>query len=275
MTFSSSTTNPGTTISGNGLTVHVNVAEDTDDFTLLRVTRTVPEAYTRMDCISLETDRMSWFGGPQQKFQYWPIDKLTFDDYPYVTKELDNCAIAERYWLNSHGSFVYVDHQVPLFLEQNLKGNELCLIAKKQLPYDTHTPGPFTLNYFIGVGTTARDTHLAAVQRFLMKPTGFPAERMVRYPIWSTWTRYYRDINDTVVRTLADEIISHNFTGQLEIDDDWEICYGALTFRESKFPNIRTLTTHLKSLGFTVTLWTHPFINKACEPYYSSALSNG
>jgi len=269
-----STATAGTTISGNGMTVYVTLTENNDDFTLFRVTRTVPESNIRKDCISLQSNQMSWFGGPQQKFQYWPIEKLTFDDYSYVTKEMDNCGIAERYWLNSHGSFVYVEQQVPLFLEQNINGNDLCLIAKKQLPYDTHTPGEFSFNYYIGVGKTARDTHMAAIQRFLMKPTGFPAENMVRNPIWSTWTRYYRDIDENVVRTFANEIVNHNFTGQFEIDDDWEICYGALTFRESKFPNIRTLTTDLKALGFTVTLWTHPFINKACEPYYSNALSN-
>lgn len=257
------------------MSINLNITEDTDAFTIMRITRSVPEASTRKDCVRLQSDQMSWYGGPQQKYQYWPIDKLTFDNYSYVTKEADNCAIAERYWLNSRGSFVYVEPQVPLFLEQNLNGNNLCFIAEKKLPYDTHTAGEFTFNYYIGVGKTARDTHLAAVERFLKKPTGHPAESMVRNPIWSTWARYYRDINETVVRTLADEIISNGFTGQFEIDDDWEICYGALTFNESKFPDIKNLTTALKAQGFNVTLWIHPFINKECTEYYTTATNNG
>lgn len=177
MTFVTSTST-GVTISGNGMSINLNITEDTDAFTIMRITRTVPQASTRKDCIRLQSDQMSWYGGPQQKYQYWPIDKLTFDNYSYVTKEADNCAIAERYWLNSRGSFLYVEPQVPLFLEQNLNGNNLCFIAQKILPYDTHTTGAFTFNYYIGVGKTARDTHLAAVQRFLKKPTGHPAESM-------------------------------------------------------------------------------------------------
>lgn len=59
-----------------------------------------------------------WYGGPQQKRQYWPIERLVLPDYSYVTKEADNCGIAEPYWLNSEGIFYYFDKKVPLFIDQ-------------------------------------------------------------------------------------------------------------------------------------------------------------
>lgn len=231
---------------------------------------------TRKDCIRLLTDRMSWYGGAQQRLQFWPIEKLTYKDRAYVTQEENNFAITERYWLNSEGSFIYVEPDVPLFIDQNQDDNSLCLTANRTLPYNTHTTGSFEFTYHIGVGRNAKDTHLSAVSRFLNKPTGHPADLMVRRPVWSTWARYKAAINEAVVQTFADEINNNQFTNsQFEIDDDWEDCYGALTFRTSNFTNITKTTETLKTKGFAVTLWVHPFINVNCEPWYTLAKNNG
>lgn len=266
----------GFVFTGNGFTVQASVVLDTSSLTLIRVTRTATQTQTRKDCVRLLTDRMSWYGGAQQRLQFWPIEKLTYSDRAYVTQEENNLAITERYWLNSEGSFIYVEPEVPLFLDQNQNDNSLCLVAKRQSPYDTHTAGAFSFNYYIGVAPNAKDAHLAAVARFLNKPTGHPADRMVRYPVWSTWARYKVDIDETVVQTFADEIVNNRFTNsQFEIDDDWEDCYGALTFRTSKFSNIAQTTQTLRDKGFMVTLWVHPFINVNCEPWFTTAKTNG
>lgn len=50
---------------------------------------------------------------------------------------------------------------------------------------------------------------------------------MVQRPIWSTWARYKVNINDSVVRSFAQQIVDHGFRdGQLEIDDFWEVSKG-------------------------------------------------
>lgn len=282
-TMNTITKSNGFTITGNGKTVNVTVLSDTQALALIRVQRTAAQTETRTDCVRLQSDQMSWYGGPQQRFQYWPIDKLHYDaaannnaGYAYVTKEADSCAIAERYWLNSRGSFIYVDAAVPLFVHQNAHNNSMCLVARRALPYDTHTTGTFEFSYYIGVSTDARAAHMQAVARFLGKPTGHPADRMVRYPVWSTWARYLRNIDAQVVLDFANAINANQFANsQFEIDDDWETCYGSLTFNTTKFPAIKTTTADLKALGFKVTLWIHPFINVDCEPTYSEALAKG
>lgn len=79
-----------------------------------------------------------------------------------------------------------------------------------------------------------------------------------------------------MLNTFASEILHYNFSNsQFEIDDAWEICYGATEFDRTKFPNIKQLTDSLKAQGFRITLWIHPFINKACTPYYEDALAKG
>lgn len=260
---------------GSDSHVHFHVDEDTSSFALISIQRVTKTAERLDDCFELKSQEISWYGGPQQRYQYWPVDNLTFNDYSYVTKQVDNCAIAERYWLNSQGVFFYVDHEAPLFLNQEAT-KSLCLTVEKKLPYYAHDTEPISFNYKIGVASDARKAHMKAIEKYLKKPVGYPDEQMVRHPIWSTWARFYKPINESILLSFADEILLHQFNNsQLEIDDHWEICYGATEFDTIKFPNIKSLTDSLKSKGFRVSLWVHPFINKDCEPYYSNALNSG
>lgn len=259
---------------GDETSFEFSIIEDTDTFAMISIERNSTRSYMR-DCVQLKVSEMSWYGGPEQRRQYWPIEKLSFDGYSYVTKEEDSCAIAERYWLNSRGLFLYVDEETPLFLSQTAN-NLLCLYAEKYAPYYTQDRPNFTFNYKIGIAHDARQAHLKAVEHFLKKPSDYPDERMTTYPIWSTWAKYRRDINENVVLSYADLIQNNQFNNsQMDIDDMWETCYGSLEFNTTKFSNITSLTSAMKEKGFRVTLWVHPFINKGCEPFYSEALNKG
>ncbi|XP_049938829.1 myogenesis-regulating glycosidase-like [Schistocerca serialis cubense] len=217
------------------------------------------------------------YGGPEQYNQYWPIESNVYSNYSYVTKQQDNVGIAERYWLFSDGRYVHAQPNMPLFINQNINDSVgwLCLAAEKAPPYSLERSG-IVLNKTTCVFEDARQAHEDAVERYLGRPSGIPDERMTTHPIWSTWARYKRDINDSTVRQLAAEIVANGFNNsQLEIDDLWETCYGSLTFDTAKFPDVRKLTEDLHDLGFRVTLWVHPFVNLDCEPYHSQALASG
>lgn len=264
-------------VGAGGRQLQIQITKDTPNLSIYKVSRNVTKEDAPQDCVNLEIGRISWYGGSEQFSQYWPVEKSEFANYSYVTKSSDNCAIAERYWLNSRGVFIYVDEDVPLFLNQNSEGHtdQLCFNARKASPYNTDDEF-FNFEYQIGIAQNVREAHMAAVTNFLHKPSGVPDERMIRYPIWSTWARYKKDIDEKVVQEFSDEILQYQFeNSQLEIDDDWEECYGSLTFRKSKFSNITATTEELKAKGFRVTLWIHPFINKDCQPWYDEAKQNG
>lgn len=260
---------------GDDSTLQFTIAEDSSSFAMISIERNSMGSTFLTDCVELKSNEMSWYGGPEQVYQRWPIEKLSLESYSYVTKADDNCGIAERYWLNSYGLFIYVDKETPLFLNQT-PANVLCFYGQKFAPYYTRDGSNFTFNYKIGIASDAREAHLKAVEYFLKKPTSYPDERMTTYPIWSTWAKYRRDINESVVQSFADLINANGFNNsQMDIDDFWETCYGSLEFDPIKFPNIANLTLIMKSKGFRITLWVHPFINKGCEPIYSEALSKG
>lgn len=89
-----------------------------------------------------------------------------------------------------------------------------------------------------------------AVKHFLGQPSGIPNEAMFREPIWSTWAKYKRDVNTSVVEKFAQEILDSKFIkGQFELDDDWEVCYGALEFRPSKFKDPKSVVDKLHKQG--------------------------
>lgn len=47
---------------------------------------------------------------------------------------------------------------------------------------------------------------------------------MVAEPIWTTWAKYKKAINDETVLEFGRTIRSHGYEGgQLEIDDYWEV----------------------------------------------------
>ncbi|PSN31308.1 hypothetical protein C0J52_14633 [Blattella germanica] len=238
---------------------------------LVTATTNVSEGIIK-DCFDLGSAH--WYGGAEQFQQYWPLEEAHFEDYSYVTKQQDNQGIAEPYWLSSTGVYIHVDDGVPLFIDLNHEyNNTLCLSAKSVAPYPPHLP---SLNYSLCSFDDAREAHKHAIETVLGKPSGFPDELMIRSPIWSTWARYKADINETLVLQFADEILQHNYpNSQLEVDDDWEVCYGALTFDTTKFPNMKGLTDTLREKGFRVTLWVHPFINLDCEPWHSEAQEKG
>ncbi|KAH0540789.1 myogenesis-regulating glycosidase [Cotesia glomerata] len=239
------------------------------------ISRFLPTPRGRLtDCISLRDDTQ-WIGGPQHRYQHWPVQHKYFEEEPYIPSHPTNMGIAERYWLSSRGFSVRVFNYVPLFIDQNnIKDKYLCFIAENKAPYSDNSS--LILAYEIAWQNNSRLAHESVVTRHFGRPSGYPDVRMIQHPIWSTWARYKVNVSEKVVTTFADEILKNKFNNsQLEIDDNWETCYGSAVFDPVKFPNVTRLTQSLKKKGFRVTLWIHPFINKNCNPAYSEALKNG
>lgn len=173
--------------------IYIEIDVDTADFSSIKVRQTFKKSDLTAvsNCVGLDKDNHNWYGGPQQSAQY-PLEQLFFADFPYVTSNVNNTAIAERYWLSSKGFFILIDHDVPLFLDQNnyenefsLKRSNLCFTAKREFPYDTQID-TFSLNYKFGIGKDARETHIHVINGILGKPEGIPNEVMVHHPVWNT-----------------------------------------------------------------------------------------
>jgi len=128
------------------------------------------------------------YGGFEQKEQLWPMEKLVLRDYDLVTKEEDNMGVAERYFLNSFGDYVYVEDFVPLFVDANATGqSDLCLTAKFQQPFQP--VADLRLHYRVCSLTHPRLAQLHAIENIFGLPTAMPDQRMIEFPIFSTWVK--------------------------------------------------------------------------------------
>ena len=141
-----------------------------------------------------------------------------------------------------------------------------------QLSLQVLTSSTLHMSYKMCAAQNAKAMFQYSAGRFWQLPIGIPDERMMIHPIWSTWAQYKTGINESVVMQFANDILNNGFdNSQLEIDDNWEACYGDAKFNTEKFPDPARMVSNIKDLGFRVTLWIHPFINQECESFSYAA----
>ena len=118
--------------------------------------------------------------------------------------------------------------------------NKVCFVAKYDFPY--HQQDELNLRYDVCTGENVKTIHQKSLaDNFLEKPTGLPDELMLLRPFWSTWAQYKADVNQTIVLDFARKIQSEGFelSSHVEIDDNWETCYGEAVFDPAKFPDVK------------------------------------
>ena len=92
--------------------------------------------------------------------------------------------------------------------------------------------------------------------RYYEKPSGLPDETMLVQPFWSTWAQYKTSVNQTIVLDMARKVKSEGFelSSHIEIDDNWESCYGDATFNSEKFPDPAGIQTMFQILKYSSTI---------------------
>jgi len=202
----------------------------------------------------------------------WPLNKVDIFSAPFLTTDLPELYgnVLERYFLSSSGAGVFVDDTSSLFVS-HLSNREICFEVRGNssvrvgTTYASCSPQNAVLRYSVCVGDhpkTVQETMTHPENMFIQRPAELPDLRMMEHPIWSTWVRYKRDINQSIIEDFAHEILSNNFeNAQLEIDDGYETAYGDFEFDPMKFPDPKSMVQNLHEMGFRVTTWVTPFMN--------------
>ena len=255
-------------------TVTLRVLQDSNRCFMLRWEAGNSDLSTFSDCYQLAGSH--WYGGAEVLKQVWPLEKADLKmrpflpmDYLQVKNDTAYGSVLERCWFNSKGIAILVNESVPLHVSWNKGGDgRFCLKADKQ-GYPTSTV-PHHITYRICSGEHARDIHAHVMKHFFQLPIDIPDVRMIKEPIWSTWARYKKAVNQSVVLEFAKQIQQYGFPrGQIEIDDSYSTKYGDFDFDPVKFSNPQWLIDQLHKEGFRVTLWVHPFANTDSEAFQS------
>lgn len=240
-----------------------------------RVVWTAGDLGELKDCVTMKGH---WYGGGEQMFQRWPIETEPRIETAYVTGDMLQLprwygGVTEAYWISSQGIAVVVDETTPLFLslvdvDDDGVADEMCLAARLEAPFAAEEGSPLMLDYTICSADDVRQVHEQTLPMFYGRPTATPDDRMFREPIWCTWAEYKTDVDEAKVLEMAYNIIENGYPySQIEIDDNWETCYGDAVFNKEKFPDPKDMMDQLHALGYRVTLWIHPFINDDCDAF--------
>ncbi|ESO02380.1 hypothetical protein HELRODRAFT_66029 [Helobdella robusta] len=227
-----------------------------------------------------------WYGGSQIMKMTWPLENWEMKLAPYVADDSFKYGnfggVQERYFFSSNGVAIFLDHVSPLFVGINESNNrQLTFVSKFDSPYtNPDKKQPYLKYSIIQDKGGLKEVHQTTSHLLISKPTNIPDELVFKYPIWSTWAVYKKNINQRTVLEFADEIKKRGFKScQLEIDDDWTPHYGDMVFDKNKFPDPKWMISKLKEDGFRVTLWVHPFASSvslaAGEDYWLTSYKGG
>ncbi|GAB6028996.1 hypothetical protein CHUAL_004785 [Chamberlinius hualienensis] len=212
----------------------------------------------------------NWYGGGEVSNQPWPVQSHNFDFTPYISG-YGGGSLLSPFFLSSESIYYYAYPYNPLFVAVQGTGENktLCFKSEYTAPYRNTNGRNLTLTYDRVVVEPANMTEawldfIASVG----KPAALPSLKVMHDPIWSTWAVYKADINQSSVIDFARDINRRGFpVSQIEIDDNWETCYGEEQFKPSTFPDPAAMVAEINSLGYDVTLWVHPFVNTDCPLY--------
>ena len=226
-----------------------------------------------VDCVNIGS-KTHWYGGGEVRADRWTIEKQPMKMQPFLPSDIiqDREAygsVLERYWLSSKGVGVYVDDSVPLHVSVNKE--QLCFKAQyEDSPYKSSSEQlklP-VLDYKVCLGENVKAVHEFMAYNNWDRPQGIPDERMMKYPIWSTWARYKVGVDQNRVLEFASEITQHGFLGcQIEIDDMYTPTYGDFVFDKQKFPDPILMRKKLRNHGFKTTSWIMPFHNMDSQAF--------
>lgn len=223
------------------------------------------------DCFDVSSSH--WYGGYEDTHQLWPFERNHMSLSDYLSHDGFRPGIGnvlERYFVSSGGVGISIANDVPLYFSLNRPEQGLmCFTAKyEKYPYFNLNQKLPTLRYTICEGRDVKMTHKAMSARFIPHPIGIPNTDLFRYPIWSTWAQFHREINQSNVLQYAKNIAEYNFTcAQVKIDEKWTPVFGDLDFDTKKFPNATKMIDSIKELGFKVTLWVPPFFENSGQGY--------
>ena len=233
------------------------------------------------DCF--DTISSHWYGLGEMFTQKWPLDKAVFKMTPFLTSDfIDHYSssifggILEPFIINSKGAGIYISDHVPLHISMNSGNKKMCLRADPLTEYtrrfkNVAKNATNLLQYTICIEENIKKVHQLMFKRFIVKPTRTPDLEVMKRPIWSTWVRYKRSVNQTIILSMAEEIKKHNFErSHIQIEGQYSTNYGDFNFDPKKFPDVTDMMTLLKTYGFRVTIAVSPFTNLGSKNFIKS-----
>ncbi|MHB9133804.1 MAG: glycoside hydrolase family 31 protein [Armatimonadota bacterium] len=202
-----------------------------------------------------------WYGHGYHEPQYWPLERGAVSNDPFLCNNVQS-----PIWLTSNGAGIVVPTEEALTVALNRDGDGLFRLGMKDVS---------TFCYLILVGEDIREL-FSALLGVVGKPSRTPPHDAFAKPIYSTWTHYPRYLTQEKVLEFARQIVAAGLpAGILEIDEKYQPSFGEISFDPVTFPDPAGMMRELQEMGFKVTLWTSPFVNRDSPAFEELAAVGG
>ena len=196
----------------------------------------------------------SWYGLGELAHQRWPLDapgnEISLD--PFMTRDPFTILMCPL-WLTSSGFGLLFPMHAHMAHHMNHRGDGRFHLEIRNVRQ---------IRQVLFSASDVAACHRMVVDR-LGRPVRVPPDRLFAEPVWTSWVEFKVDVDQEKILSFARAIRENGFPGSvIEIDDRWQRAYGDTDFDPVKFPDPSGMVETLHAMGFAVTLWTMPFINR-------------
>lgn len=199
------------------------------------------------------------YGCGELSVQQWPLNKpgneIALQDF--TTRDPFNNVVSPI-WLTSRGLGLIHPTYAAMSYYQNHGGDDTFHLEMRNVHVCEQ----------ILIAETNLHLAFSEMVDYVGRPVKAPPKGLFTDPVWTTWVEYKMDVSQEKVMRFATMIQGKGYPfSVIEIDDRWQKEYGDSDFDFSKFPDPKKMVEELHAMGFKVTLWVMPFVNKASSHY--------
>ncbi|KAL1117500.1 hypothetical protein AAG570_003819 [Ranatra chinensis] len=222
------------------------------------------------DCFKNGDQHGHWYGGGRTLGMAWPVELGRLDMSAFVTGHIGRHrwgSVLKRYFINSRGVAISVDHDTPLYVSINAQEDtHLCLQARHDnFAYATHQGLP-KLNYTVCTSSNMKLLHSFLSEKSLwdgLKESDVEViNSLLTEPVWQIAPQDKQHLTEAAVVNYTEDVIALGFLrqGHVLLNEHWQAQVGDLTLDKERFPTLDETIDIIHRRGFKIALTVQPFI---------------
>lgn len=225
------------------------------------------------DCYEDGGDFGHWYGGGRTLGMAWPVELGRVEMSAFITGHVGRHrwgSVLKRYFINSRGVAIAVDHHTPLYVSINDdEKTRLCLQARyDDYAYIQPSSGRLpVLNYSVCTSSNMKQLHSSLSEKSLwdgLKRSDVEVvHSLLTEPVWQIAPLSPALLTEQAVINYTEAVIGLGFLrqGHVLLNEFWQTEVGDLTVDEERFPTMEKTIDIFHRRGFRIALSIQPYIS--------------
>ncbi|XP_075219236.1 myogenesis-regulating glycosidase isoform X2 [Lycorma delicatula] len=223
------------------------------------------------DCYEDGDNYGHWYGGGRTLGMAWPVELGRVEMSAFITGHVGRHrwgSVLRRYFINSRGVAISVDHETPLYVSINAdEKTRLCLQARyDDFAYISSDESPPVLNYSVCTSSNMKQLHSSLSEKSLwdgLKKSDIEVvHTLLTEPVWQIAPLSRSLLSEQAVINYTEDVIALGFLrqGHVLLNEFWQSEVGDFTVDEERFPTMAKTIDVIHRRGFRIALSIQPYI---------------